>query len=177
MTSDSEDDSLNWEGDDSLEARRPGPRRRVKAPEGVAAPKGVVPDAQTADAAALDPSVASAALPASAAVVADEAEDQPQGIGTVSLLLFGILGGIYLLYTVGWVIGGLGMQARAMFMLPAPLYLASMWLAVLAPALWFASVLVLTRRSKNWIRVVGLIVGTLLLVPWPFVVAGGGGML
>lgn len=106
-----------------------------------------------------------------------DAEDAPQGIGTGSLLVMGILGGVYLLYSVGWVLGGVGMQSRASFMLPPPLYQAGLWIAVLAPALWFASVLLLTRRSKGWVRVVGLLLGAVLLIPWPFVVAGGGGML
>lgn len=104
-------------------------------------------------------------------------DDQSQGIGTATLVLLGILGGVYLLYTIGWAIGGLGMQTKAMFMVPAPLYLASVWIAVLAPALWFAATLMLTRGAKDWVRIGALVVGAALLVPWPFVVAGGGGAL
>ncbi|MEV7631042.1 hypothetical protein AB0N64_01400 [Microbacterium sp. NPDC089318] len=150
MNSDPEDDALSWEGDDALEARRPAPSRRHGAP--------------TAD-------------PQSAVADAEEEEEEQQGVGTATLVMLGILGGVYLLYTIGWVIGGVGMQAKAMFMLPAPLYLASVWIAVLAPALWFTATLMLTRGGKDWVRISALVVGAALLVPWPFVVAGGGGVL
>lgn len=150
MNSDPDDDALSWQGDDALDASRPNPHRR-EAPAAGSVRETVDPDA--------------------------DAGDGQQGIGTATLVLLGILGGVYLLYTVGWAIGGVGMQAKAMFMLPAPLYLASMWIAVLAPALWFAAALVLTRGRRDWIRVGVLVVGAALLVPWPFVVAGGGGAL
>ena len=166
MNSDPEDDALSWDGDDALEARRPDPARRTSAPGRDRAPAA--------------PHVAGNAARQRATGAGDplpDAEDEPQGIGTATLVLLGILGGVYLLYTIGWVIGGVGMQAKAMFMLPASLYLASMWIAVLAPALWFVSTLMLTRGSRDWVRISALVVGAALLVPWPFVVAGGGGAL
>lgn len=168
MRSDGDDDALSWDGDDALEARRPEMRSRrtrpQESPRSVSAPKQ--PDAP---AAASDPS----------AVQATDAgdDDEPQGLSTVTLVALGILGGVYLLYTVGWVIGGVGMQAPVMFTLPAFLYQAALWLAVLAPALWFVAVLVVTRGAKDWVRIVWLIAGAALLVPWPFVVSGGGGAL
>lgn len=155
MNPDPEDDALSWEGDDALEARRPDPRRAPSADVAHGGPAGREPaDARAA-----------------------EVDDEPQGIGTATLVLLGIFGGVYLLYTIGWAIGGVGMQAKAMFMLPAPLYLASMWIAVLAPALWFTATLMLTRGGRDWVRISALVVGAALLVPWPFVVAGGGGAL
>lgn len=164
MNSDPEDDALNWEGDDALEARRPVVRRREPAP---AAEQSASADAVR--------EISGDRSPATG--VDDGDEEEPSGIGTATLVMLGILGGVYLLYTIGWVIGGFGMQAKAMFMLPAPLYLASMWIAVLAPALWFIATLILTRGAKDWVRVSALVVGAALLVPWPFVVAGGGGVL
>lgn len=157
MSSDSDDDALSWEGDAALDARRPEPRPSERATRPAAASHS--PAAEAFDTASAAP------------------DDEPQGIGTATLVMLGILGGVYLLYTVGWVIGGVGMQAKAMFMLPAPLYLASMWIAVLAPALWFVATLVLTRGGRDWVRISALVVGAALLVPWPFVVAGGGGAL
>lgn len=170
MRSDGDDDALSWDGDDALEARRPELRPRAPRPKD-AGRKEVAPESATAPAAASDPAATRAAE------VAPETTEDAQGIGTVSLVAFGILGGMYLLYTVGWVIGGVGMQAPVMFTLPAFLYQAALWLAVLAPALWFTAVLILTRGAKDWIRIVWLIAGAALLVPWPFVVSGGGGAL
>ncbi len=126
--------------------------------------------------ASIDAQAVASDVDVSATDATDE-DDAYQSTGTAALVGLGILGGIYLLYTVGWFLGGAGMQAKAMFMLPAPLYLASLWIAILAPGLWFASALVLTRGAKTWVRFTALIVGALLLVPWPFVVAGGGAAL
>ncbi|MFD5225259.1 hypothetical protein ACFWHT_06495 [Microbacterium sp. NPDC058342] len=159
MRSDADDDALSWGGDDALDGRSPGVRRPEKRRTGAqGAPEA---DAGAAPSASATPTAA----------------DEPQGTGTVSLLLFGILGGVYLLYTVGWVIGGVGMQAPVMFTLPAALYQGALWLAVLAPAVWFVAVLVMTRGAKTWIRFAWLFAGAALLVPWPFVVAGGGALL
>ncbi|GAA2892255.1 hypothetical protein [Microbacterium esteraromaticum] len=159
MSSDPDDDAPSWEGDAALDARRPAPHpSEQRATRPAPAPQG-------GDAAP------------SRDDQADVRDDESQGIGTATLVMLGILGGVYLLYTVGWVIGGVGMQAKAMFMLPAPLYLASMWIAALAPALWFVATLILTRGGRDWVRISALVVGAALLVPWPFVVAGGGGAL
>lgn len=155
MISDGDDDALSWDGDDALEARRPEVRPRESAP--VSKP-------------ATPPSARSAA--GAEAEVEAEVGDAPGGVGTVTLLLLGILGGIYLLFTIGWIIGGVRMQAPVMFTLPSFLYQGALWLAVLAPALWFAAVLVAARRSKDWVRIVWLIAGAALLVPWPFVAGG-----
>lgn len=177
MNPDPEDDALSWEGDDALEARRPEPRRaptpdvtRGRPADRRPADRAVGGDAEVASATADSGGDAGRGRDA-------DVDDEPYGIGTATLVLLGIFGGVYLLYTIGWAIGGVGMQAKAMFMLPAPLYLASMWIAVLAPALWFTATLMLTRGGRDWVRISALVVGAALLVPWPFVVAGGGGVL
>ena len=55
------------------------------------------------------------------------------------------------------------------------MFQGSFWLAVLAPALWFGTVFLLTRRSAGWVRVVWLVAGAILLVPWPFITVGAVG--
>jgi hypothetical protein len=164
MKSEGDDDALNWDGDDALDARRPEVRRPKQEPTASAASVPAVAASPTT--ASVTPSVSDA-----------DADDEPQAISTVTLLLLGILGGIYLLYTVGWILGGIRMQLPVTFTLPVPLYQGALWLAVLAPALWFVAVLAATRGSRSWVRVVWLIAGAVLLVPWPFVVSGGGGAL
>jgi hypothetical protein len=164
MKSDGDDDALSWDGDDALEARRPDVTRPKPAPE--ASPPSDPVVTQT-------PAAAPVAEPESEA----DARTEPQGVGVVTLLLLGILGGVYLLYTIGWILGGIGMQLPVTFTLPVVLYQGALWLAVLAPALWFAAVLAATRGSKTWVRIVWLVAGAVLLIPWPFVVSGGGGAL
>ena len=54
-------------------------------------------------------------------------------------------------------------------------YQVALWLAVAAPALWFVTAYVLTRGSKSWVRIVWLIAGLVVLVPWPFIMVGAVG--
>jgi len=164
MNSDGDDDALSWDGDDALEAQRPEAR-----------PPKSTPAATARHAPSMPQTPAAASVPASDREA--DADDEPQTVGTVTLLLLGILGGIYLLYTVGWILGGVGMQLPVTFTLPVPLYQGALWLAVLAPAFWFVAVLAATRGSRPWVRIVWLVAGAVLLVPWPFVVSGGGAVL
>lgn len=123
----------------------------------------------TADAKAEKPKVAATAA---AATVTQVVIDPPAKPATSSLLLvtYGLLAGVYLLYTVGWVITirrgdpGAGISdafAKLMFQLTEGLAIAS-------PALWFAAAILLTVRRKPIVRLLWLLIGTLVVIPWPF---------
>lgn len=148
MTSDA-DDALSWDGDEDLPSRKPA------LPDGWSA---VGKDSERVGRVADDGTVVEA--------------EAPRGLSTPMLLLIGIVGGIYLLYVVGWIIGGLNLQGSASFLIPTVMYQVALWAAVLAPPLWFAAVWLLTRRSPSWVRVFGFVGGILLLIPWPFVMTG-----
>lgn len=105
----------------------------------------------------------------------------PVPLGNASLIALGILGGVYALWTIGWIVGGLRVHGVAGFLVSSdgsasPLWtagnLAAVWLAVLAPAIWFGTVLWLTRGRRPWLRWLLLAVGAVLLVPWPFIMVG-----
>lgn len=162
MTSEA-DDAFSWEGDDEHPA---APRRKPSAGETA---KPALPDGWNAVG---KDSESVGRVEADGTVVEP---DEPEGLSTPILLLVGIVGGVYLLYTIGWIIGGLNLQAGALFLVPTVMYQVAVWAAVLAPALWFGAVWMLTRHSAAWIRVVGFIAGIALLVPWPFVMTGAVG--
>ncbi len=93
---------------------------------------------------------------------------EPVG-GSLLLVVFGILAGVYLLYTVGWVLS-------AQRSVPAPLapfdtVMAGLrlGLAMAAAPAWFAATLWSTRDRKPLFRLLWLVLGGILLVPWPFV--------
>lgn len=96
-------------------------------------------------------------------------------MGSAELLIVGVLAGVYLLYTIGWIIVGVRLHELEL------LSETSSWFAVVcgvaAPALWFAAAWLLTRRNKSWVRLVALLGGVVLLVPWPFVTFGAMGVL
>ncbi|MHC2998861.1 DNA polymerase III subunit gamma/tau [Microbacterium sp. HJ5] len=93
-------------------------------------------------------------------------------MGNAELITLGVLGGFSVLYAVGWLIGALRLQGTAEFLVAPVAYQVSLWLAALAPLVWFATVVLLTTRSKPWVRFLWLIGGVLLLVPWPFIMVG-----
>ena len=153
MSSDS-DDALSWEGDEADPSVAPelpqgwnavgrGSERVVRPADAGTRPSGVGDD--DADAA---------------------------GLSTAMLLTVGIVGGIYLLYSVGWVVGGLRLKPLANLIVADAMYVPWFVLAVAAPALWFLATWVLTRSRAAWVRVSLLLLGVVLLVPWPFVTVG-----
>lgn len=150
MTSDS-DDALNWDGDEA-------PTTKDRAlPHGWNAVGKGSDDVGTIED---DGTVTPAPV------------DEPAGLSTPMLLLVGVVGGVYLLYTIGWIVGGLRLQPLASFLVSDVMFLPWFVLAIAAPALWFLASWVLTRGRAAWIRVAVLLAGVVLLVPWPFVTVG-----
>ena len=96
-------------------------------------------------------------------------------IGNALLITVGVVGGIFLLYTIGWIVGGLRLEGTAQFLVSPLAYQFGFWLAVAAPAVWFATVFLLTRGAAAWVRIVWLLAGVALLMPWPFIMTGAVG--
>lgn len=148
VTSNEDDDALTWAGGrDPSHYETP----EVKPPKPAKATRPVKP--------------AGAAAPSASAE--DEHELAPAMSGVV-LVCLGILGGIYLLYTVGWFVS----WQREIYVDPNTLELAAFRiqqvLAILAAPLWFVTTVLLTRERKPAVRLLWLVIGALLLVPWSF---------
>lgn len=173
-----DEDAFRWEGDDdpsgadAAPSLPPGYRAVGKGSDAVAASEEAEPDhaRQTPAARSTD--------------AADEPSPEAGGMGNVSLVLLGILGGVYLLFSLGWLIGGLRVHGVASFLVANDGVAPPVWtagnaaavgLAVAAPALWFVAVYTLTRRSAAWLRWILLAAGVIVLVPWPFIVVGAFG--
>ncbi|NHI17251.1 DNA polymerase III subunit gamma/tau [Microbacterium excoecariae] len=151
----SDDDAFTWEGDDDPTLTPTGSaRERAARP----APPG----------AALDETGAHEPLDA-------EAEPAAGGIGNVALVAYGVLGGVYALWTLGWILGSSRLREwieLATGGVADVIFQGSMYLAMLAPLLWFVAALVATRSRPAWIRFAALVAGVVVLVPWPFVMVG-----
>lgn len=167
MTHDPDDDALSWAGEDdpTLEGAGPKPAEGALAPgwKTVGSPGSVVePAATTQSAAATKPE---ASGPTSAA-------DAAPG-SSVALIALGVLGGVYLLYTIGWAITAGRTPNNAVDLVGGLMFTLGLWLAVLAPAGWFALVYWQTR-GRALRRVLLLVLGALVLIPLPFVLGPGG---
>ncbi|MFT4228723.1 MAG: DNA polymerase III subunit gamma/tau [Microbacterium sp.] len=165
MTARPDDDALSWEGDDDptlqVDAR---PAAATPEPQDAAPP--ALPEGFTAVGRG---SEEVERLDADGTVVMP-GERAP--IGNAALVSLGVLGGVYLLFTIGWVIGGLRLQGRAQYLVADVMFQGSFWLAALAAPLWFATTWLLTRRARPWVRFAVLVAGAALLVPWPFIMTG-----
>ncbi|UOE45441.1 hypothetical protein [Agromyces larvae] len=155
MATDSDEEAFRWEGDDDPTLAPGwkvvgGPASRETQADAEGAAGGAIGDESPS------------AWPTSSA--------DPTGrptIGSLELVVLGVLGGVYLLYTVGWLVTVVRTDAPGTSVLGDLMYGLGLWLAVLAPALWFALVFALVRRAP--LRLLWLAVGALLLVPLPFV--------
>ena len=166
MSTGRDDDALSWDGDDdpTLDVgTRPAPDPEPAA-EPLALPDGYTAVGRGSDEVGRIDADGTVTMPG-----------EPAPLGNVMLVSLGILGGVYALFTIGWIIGGLRLEGTAQFLVSPVGYRFAFWLAVIAPALWFATVYLLTRLSKPWLRLVWLIGGLALLVPWPFVMIGAVG--
>lgn len=165
MARGTDDDALSWDGDDdpTLAVGQTQDAAPATLPEGFtpvgrgSENVGAVSTGSAADAPAAGEPVVKAPM------------------GNVTLVSLGILGGVYLLYALGWAIGGLRLQGRAAYLVTDVMFQGSFWLAVLAAPLWFATVYLLTAGGKAWVRFAWLIGGVALLLPWPFVMIGAVG--
>lgn len=173
-----DDDALTWDGDDD-----PTLDVGADAADAVAAPAGsaTLPDGWSAvgkGSEVVEPGSAPADSPEAEADDAPAADHEPAGVearepmGNASLIALGIIGGFSLLYAIGWLIGGLRLQDTAQFLVAPVAYQVSLWLAVLAPIVWFGTVYLLTTSSRAWVRFAWLIGGVLFLIPWPFIMVG-----
>ncbi|MCU1580693.1 MAG: hypothetical protein JWO01_81 [Microbacteriaceae bacterium] len=99
------------------------------------------------------------------------ADDAPEFAGTSSamLVLYGVFGGIYLLFTVAWLITALRTTIATGSPLDDIMTRASSILAVAAAPAWFIASIALPAGRPNWLRVVALVVGIVVLLPWGLV--------
>ncbi|QEO15673.1 hypothetical protein FLP10_15490 [Agromyces intestinalis] len=151
MSRESDDDALSWAGDDDPTL---APGWKV-----VGGPGG-------AETAAAEASANTRASATGDGTTAEPATAAARSTGSVELVVLGVLGGVYLLYTVGWLVTAVRTPVQGMGVLGDVMYGLGLWLAVLAPALWFGLGYAVVRRSH--LRLIWIAVGAVVLVPLPF---------
>lgn len=109
-------------------------------------------------------------------------ETQPgaEQLSNAALVLLGVFGGLYLLYTWGWFIVAQAysavntMTAAGSGSVGGVLQQIIFWAAPLAPALWFTCALVMSRGGRTKRLGIWLAVGAVLLMPLPMLITQGG---
>jgi hypothetical protein len=104
---------------------------------------------------------------------APENSDQPSGLSSAALIGFGIFAGIYLLFSVAWLITALRNPTQIADALGNAMFQFGLWLSVAAPAIWFGAVLYVGKNKKVATRLLFLLLGVVVLIPWPYVAWAG----
>jgi len=82
--------------------------------------------------------------------------------------MLGILGGFYILFSAAWIVTALRNPVQIADPLGSFMFVAGLWMAVLAPAAWFAAVLFFGRRRAFLWRLTFLALGAVVVIPWPY---------
>lgn len=88
------------------------------------------------------------------------------------LVTYGILGGVHLIYVVGWVTAVQRLNAISVASsdtLSAIMVPFGEALAIISPVVWFAAAFVLTRGRRSIVRLLWLLAGLVAVAPWPFI--------
>ncbi|NRD25490.1 hypothetical protein [Frigoribacterium sp. VKM Ac-2836] len=102
----------------------------------------------------------------------DDIDDGPAVMSSASLVVHGVLGGVFLLWAAGWIV------AVGDFTNPFTDAISSlMWnlgelFAVVAPIAWFVAVIALVPVDRTGRRLGWMAAGALLVAPWPLVIGG-----
>ena len=119
------------------------------------------------------PSATKPAKPAARATAKVAERLGQQAPSSALLILYGILGGVYLIYTIGWVVSVFNDNRKPFDdFLTEFMYQLGEYMAIASPALWFVTALVLTRGRKPIVRLLALLLGVVVVIPWPFVLLG-----
>ena len=171
MTTSRDDDALSWAGDDDPTLTPPIQAGRADAGAPAAAPVETPARAPQPEALTV---LEQAELAEDAKVEAElkEAEKASAPLSSLALITLGILGGIYLLYTIGWAIV-VARTTVTFFPLDSVFleicFRIGQFLSIAAAPLWFASTLLLTQKRAWRSRLGWLLLGVFVLVPWPFI--------
>ncbi|MFG6278322.1 DNA polymerase III subunit gamma/tau [Microbacterium sp. 5K110] len=190
MSTPRDDDALSWDGDDdpTLDVGDRAPADNPGTPAGAepaaAASTHGAPTAAPTEQAPTDPAVrqpAASSAPDPAPTMAraqapaqEETETAPAAstpLGNAGLVGIGMVAATFLLFAIGWVLAGRQLLALGI-PIPDVTVIALTAGAALAPPTWFVATLVLTRGWRTWQRFLVLILGVVLLVPWPLLSMG-----
>lgn len=164
MTRDPDDDALSWAGDDD-----PTLSTTPTAAEGSLAPGwSTVGEPGTV----IESHEQGSAGEQTGNEASENSNPDAAAASSAALIVLGVLGGVYLLYTIGWAISASRIINPAPDLVGAFMFSAGLWLAAAAPVLWFALTLWLTRAASRW-RYVWLLLGVLVLAPLPFIAGVG----
>jgi hypothetical protein len=154
---DDDDEALGWAGDDDPTLSPVGVPMKTPDASAPAAParRTVLDEAEDAELAAAERDLA-------------DAEASTAQLGSATLIAFGIVGGVYLLYTIGWIVSFARYAQPIDVDFTVVSHRIAQTLAIAASPLWFVATLLVLQKTDVRYRFLWLVIGVLVLVPWPF---------
>lgn len=174
MSTPRDDDALSWDGDDdpTLDVgEKPAPGSAAESEPVAPEPLQPVGESRRAPSPDAEGERHPESVAAPVATTDDPDAEHAAPLGNVGLVGIGMVAATFLLFAVGWLVAGLRLRGLGL-PIPDVTVLALTVGAALAPLVWFVAVLALTRRWRTWQRFLLLILGIVLLVPWPFLSLG-----
>jgi hypothetical protein len=94
--------------------------------------------------------------------------DPPAQTSAGALVMYGLFAGVYLLFSVAWLIIALNLPINFFDVVSSFMWVASLWFATLGGIIWFVSTFILGRsRGFGW-KFMMLLIGVVVLIPWPY---------
>lgn len=87
----------------------------------------------------------------------------------ILIVTYGIIAGAYILLTAGWIFTVARSTTTLPSLLPEIMFQFGEFLAIASPTLWFATTIALTGHRRPIARLGLLLLGLVVVVPWPFV--------
>ena len=87
---------------------------------------------------------------------------------SVGLLVTGVLAGVYLLFSVAWLITAFRNPIAIADPLGQFMFTLGLWFAAAAPILVFIAIVLWRRGRGVGLRLLFLLIGALVLIPWPY---------
>ena len=102
----------------------------------------------------------------------DSLDTEKHPLSPVLLVTYGILGGVYLICTIGWVVLVAGSGDVDLIRIDGIMFRVAQGLAVAAPSIWFGGTLLLSRGRRAVTAVGLLLLGLVVTLPWPILITG-----
>lgn len=109
----------------------------------------------------------------------EDSLEQTSERSSVALMLLGVFGGLFLLYSLGWIEISRAyadinqLTAAGSGMVGAVLQNILFWLAPIAPAAWLVTAITFAKQTQTLKLAILLLMGAVVLFPFPFIFAGG----
>jgi hypothetical protein len=94
--------------------------------------------------------------------------EPPAQASAGALVSYGLFAGLYLLFSVAWLIIALSPPVQFADVVSSFMWVASLWLATLGGIIWFIAVFILGRNHGFGWKFMMLLLGLVVLIPWPY---------